>query len=266
MLVALTRILPVLGFVVPLLVEGQVQSVPELELLQKKFDAQVQVEVGIPFQNAVAQLNQGYVIAVEKEGSFAQQSGRLNEVMLFQTEKQQIEKGLGVPEQDDGNTPGGLKKLRVTYRASLAKLTAEKERKLQPLQDALAKSLAGLVTSLTRAGKIEDASIVEKNRLALQVDPAIRRFEGTWTVNYDNRTSRRLRIDAFGKVEWLTKDKVSATTQLTKKGGDCLLDFNDGKIERLTMQGSKLMVEHFNPKTLYPRPGPNHTGTGEKAK
>jgi hypothetical protein len=43
--------------------------------------------------------------------------------------------------------------------------------------------------------------------------------------------------------------------------GDILLDFNDNKIERLSIKDGKLMVDHFDPKSSYPNKV-GCTGTG----
>jgi hypothetical protein len=161
--------------------------------------------------------------------------------------------------------PPALKKLRSTYHASLAKLVADKEKKLQPLLDAYSKSLAALVSGLTRSGRIEDARIVEEKRLAMQIDPNIKRFEGAWDITYSNRAVRHYRIDGSGRVEW-TEKRVTSNTQITKKGSDYLIDFNNGQIERITTRGSKLMVEHYKPPDQYPKGTPFLTGTGEKGR
>ena len=165
-------------------------------------------------------------------------------------------------EQIDPTTPSALKKLRAAYKSSLTKINADKEKRLRPLTETYGKSLASLVSSLTRAGRIEEASIVEQKRLEVQGNPDMKRFEGTWEVRYANGTSRRYRINSAGQMEWVTGDNVSATTRIAKKGNDYVLDFNDGKLERIPVRGVKLIVEHFDPSSRYPKVGPDTTGCG----
>ena len=67
-------------------------------------------------------------------------------------------------------------------------------------------------------------------------------------------------------MEWLEGDKVKSSTQAFRKGNDLMLDWRDGKFERLSVKAGKVIVEHFNPGTRYPKEGPNTVGTGESVK
>ena len=253
-----------LVFFAALVTKAQEKSIPELDQLNARFDAQVRVEVEQSFQKAMTQMDENYLTALNRELAAAQQSGKLSEVQPFQGEKERVERGEAIPEQDDLATPTTLKKLRAVHRSALSKIKADKDKKLRPLMEAYAKSLSLLVSSLTRSGRIEAAGIVERKRLAIQGNLEMKRFEGAWDVSYSIGTSRRYRINASGKVEWMNGDSVSATSQIAKKGNDYMLDFNDGKLERISLRGAKLLVEHFDPGRRYPNAGPNTTGTGEK--
>jgi hypothetical protein len=91
------------------------------------------------------------------------------------------------------------------------------------------------------------------------------RFKGRWLVPFANRTLREYTIDNKGNVEYVRESMVDATgkvinprevklsTKVIKKGNDYLLDFEDGTLERLSMKNGNLVVEHFDPKTLYPK-------------
>ena len=50
--------------------------------------------------------------------------------------------------------------------------------------------------------------------------------------------------------------------KLYVKGNDVLLEIGDGNLERLSIKGKTLLVEHFNPKALYLAGPPNAKGTG----
>lgn len=59
--------------------------------------------------------------------------------------------------------------MHTTYRAELAKLTLARDQKAKPLRDDYAKKLDELVTSLTKAGKLQEAMTVKKFRESLPV-------------------------------------------------------------------------------------------------
>jgi hypothetical protein len=262
---SLTPILFSVALLSSSLLEAEDKSVPELDQLEKKFNAQVK-EVGQSIQKETDQLSQSYLTALNRELSSVEQSGKLENVLPFRTEKERIEKGEALPGRDDPMIPVVLKKLRAAYRASLTKIGTEKDKRLEPLTEAYGKSLASLVSALTRSGRIDEATVVEQKRLAIQDIQEMKRFEGVWDISYSIGTSRRYRINAIGNVVWMTSNTVSSTARLTKKGDDYMLDFNDGKLERFSLRGGKLLVEHFDPSSRYLKGGPNTTGSGEKLK
>jgi hypothetical protein len=99
------------------------------------------------------------------------------------------------------------------------------------------------------------------------------RFKGRWLVPYANRRLREYAIDNKGNVEFVRESTVDATgkvinprevkrsTKVIKQGNDYLLDFEDGTIERLLMKNGNLVVEHFDPKALYPKGRPSVVAT-----
>src|SRR5207244_3245077 len=113
--------------------------------------------------------------------------------------------------------------------------------------------LTGL--SKTRADRAMDR--LEKE-LGLPVP--FKAYAGKWAVTYGNRSTREYLIDADGNVTQPDEDDRRA--KLRWRGADLLLDFGDGKLERLKLTGGRLRVEHFNPAGTYPRGRPDTVGTG----
>lgn len=109
------------------------------------------------------------------------------------------------------------------------------------------------------------ASVPDENIAA-----AAARLAGTWKITYTNGDSRTYVITADGAASFLSFDaegRVYGTNKkkLLLKGGDVLVEFQEGAIERLKLAGGKLQVEHFNPKAQYPRGQPAAKGTGVPA-
>jgi hypothetical protein len=99
------------------------------------------------------------------------------------------------------------------------------------------------------------------------------RFKGRWLVPFANRSLREYAIDNKGNVEWVRESKVDAagkvvnprdvkrSTKVIKQNNDYLLDFEDGTLERLSLKNGILVVEHFDPKALYPKGRPSIVAT-----
>lgn len=99
---------------------------------------------------------------------------------------------------------------------------------------------------------------------------AAAKLAGTWKITYSNGDQRTYAISSDGSASFLHFDppgRLSGTTKkkIFLKGGDVLVEFQEGAIERLKVSGGKLLVEHFNPKTLYPKGQPVAKGTGVPA-
>lgn len=88
-------------------------------------------------------------------------------------------------------------------------------------------------------------------------------LEGAWTIKYGNGATRNYVIDPQGRVAWSTATSI-AQGRLATMNGQVLLDLGDKTLERLRISGGKLLVEQFNPATLYPAGKPSAEGTGVK--
>jgi formylglycine-generating enzyme required for sulfatase activity len=137
--------------------------------LKDDFDAKVKVEVQQPHDAAIVDLNVKYVAALDRALQTAQQAGNLEDAVAIKGEKEAVAFGKGVPATDEEKTRPTMQQLRATYRSALTRIQAESAKKLQPLQAIFEKSLDALITSLTKAGKLEEAMAVKKQRDALAV-------------------------------------------------------------------------------------------------
>lgn len=83
---------------------------------------------------------------------------------------------------------------------------------------------------------------------------------GTWNITYAGGAHRTYVINKQ-KVEFLEEKRSCELTKETKSEL-LLLDFSDGKLERLHLKDKKLLIEHWDPKSKYPTAKPNLTATG----
>lgn len=135
---------------------------PCLAQLDAGFQTRYQADAEKPFLAALAKLNQSYAAnGIPKARAAAQAKGSLADVTALDAEKVRLEKNEGVPAEDAADTPEGLKSLRQTYRAALAKITAERDAKAAPLYAIYLKALDEHITALTKAGKLTEATTAQ---------------------------------------------------------------------------------------------------------
>ncbi len=93
------------------------------------------------------------------------------------------------------------------------------------------------------------------------------KFAGHWKLLYANGPTRRYEITADGAfvfVEESGNRRPRRVVHLKWSRGDCLVEPQEGAIERLRITGGKLELEHFNPKSAYPAGAPLTTATGSR--
>lgn len=86
-------------------------------------------------------------------------------------------------------------------------------------------------------------------------------FAGTWAIKYGDGAVRVYTLDSDGLAVFPEENRQG---RVFTKYGKVLLDFGDGKLERLELVDSKLQVEHFDPATAYPDDAPRLFGVGER--
>ncbi len=100
-------------------------------------------------------------------------------------------------------------------------------------------------------------------------------FAGKWKVTYDNKYTHEYVITADGSLTFVfcyppngipeTKEDEQKA-QLTRKDGEVLVKFANGKlVERFSLVGDTLIVERFEPISLYPKT-PKNKGLGKREK
>ena len=87
------------------------------------------------------------------------------------------------------------------------------------------------------------------------LDALMPRLTGKWIVTYTNKTQHTREIHP--------DRRVNESDRLVQGYGDILIDFPEA-VERITLVGDKLFVEHFNPRSTYPDGIPAVMGVGKK--
>lgn len=155
----------------------------------------------------------------------------------------------------------------ITDHPDIASLKKQFQADLEPIRKKFRNRLENLQKELTRKGDLEGALAVkaELESIGASEKPAPKNpvtLKGNWTVTYSpSGNVRKYSIRDDGRVE-MVGEKLFG--QMTKNGDDWLLDFNDGKLERLAIK-EVLFIEHFDPKNGYATGDkPRQTATGDK--
>lgn len=138
--------------------------------IEAKFQSAYDRDVGGPHASAVAALDVKYLGAVNRALEAATQAGGLDEALKLREEVQRLTTKSPLPPVDLDTLPAGLKQLRTTYRAALAKLEQDRDAKSQPYYDHYDKLLDSLQADLTKAKRIDDAVMVKIKRESVALD------------------------------------------------------------------------------------------------
>lgn len=152
---------------------------------------------------------------------------------------------------DAEETPSELVQARSTYEKELEFAT-------RPLRERYLARLETLKRSLGGRGDVRAALTVqdEIDRVsAAAQQPGFGKFAGSWMIQYENGGTRRYTIKADGTVIWVETDgKPQGETpgKMRQEGSDTVVEMQFS-LERISLSGERLIVEHFAPKSDYPR-------------
>jgi hypothetical protein len=149
----------------------------------------------------------------------------------------------------------------VSVLEAREKFEKQVEAAVAPVRGRYVSELKSLKTKLMRENDLQGVAAVEAELTRLdEIERLWERhvLEGFWQVEYSNGTTRTYQIANTGAVRFIEEDRAG---RIYLYGNDHLLEFGDGKVERLTLQPT-IKLEHFNPKSRYPLGSPTETGVG----
>jgi hypothetical protein len=211
----------------------------------------------------VTKLTEKFLGALEKRKSNAQVAGQLDQIIAIDKTIAAVNAGQ-LPEAETKDSEAA--KLTKIYLGEHTRLTTA----AKPALDAAAKKQHGeleiLVSNLTKDGKIDDAKIV-REELAASVAatsataPDMTKWKGVWDVSYENKHTRRLRIEVkdattlkFQVISgtWESGARYTARYEEAKKGFYAEQVANEGtpegtppRCEVYTMEGNIMRIRHW---------------------
>ncbi len=140
------------------------------------------------------------------------------------------------------------------YRKALPTLTGLNRVKVEKTLEVVTKSI-----SLASAEPAPPSTTTLPKRNTTPSIPPELKMIGTWKVTYSSEAVRKYQFDGRGNVFFVENKQLG---HLVKRGDDILIDFDDGKIERLQVVEGGVLIEHFDPASRYPD-GPSNKARAE---
>ena len=160
---------------------------------------------------------------------------------------------------------------RKRYEEAAARAEQEFSKKIATASETAIKELTEAMKTATRAADLEEANRISAAIDELKVsDPSpasAPSIVGGWRVTYTTGNVRQYRIDPDGSLSW-TSDAVQGVVhgRVQRAGKEVLIDDGKGAVERLTLAGERLFVEHFFPAERFPNNPPRIMAVGTRAR
>lgn len=116
---------------------------------------------------AIADLDGKYLAAIDRTLADATKAGRLDDVVALRDEKQRLSSKAPLPDSDPANIVPSLKKLRDTYRNSVAPLVKQHDAATKQAYARYDAALDAFQTELTQKNQLNDALMVKATRTEL---------------------------------------------------------------------------------------------------
>ncbi len=142
----------------------------EMAVLQGQYEKTLNEHHKSVYEPAFQQLTANYFTGLERSIAEAKKAGDLPTILALEAESQRILKKEPLPTNDE-QVVKPLQKLRVIYRAELAKLEAQRESKKESLLPSHLALLKKLEIELTQAGRLDAAKEVMDYRESLAAAP-----------------------------------------------------------------------------------------------
>lgn len=201
--------------------------------LKAGFESSVQREVGEVHAQAVRDLDAKYSAALDRAITSNTQAGKLDEALALRAEKQRIEANKPLP-PDDTDLAEVLKPLRTVYRTTLARLEADRGKRLAPLRARYDQVLAAYFAELMKAGDLDGALAAKAVRESLAPTggkpaddkPGVPKesSEAAGAPKHDPGAARRI-------IDWIASGNGSF--RITTDGGKTKLGFNRDSLDKL---------------------------------
>jgi len=153
--------------------------------------------------------------------------------------------------------PADLTQARASYQRDVEFAT-------RPLRDRYLQTLERIKKSLTFKGDLAGALKVQDEMESLGSGAGLARLAGDWVCQFANGAIHHYTIEADGTAFW-TDRSPKKKLKIALRGKDYFMEFPDDNIlERITMNGNELEIEHYTPRSTYPQGAPATRGSGKR--
>lgn len=144
------------------------RSLETLSTLIANFHREIEEKVEEPYGAEVADLQAKYLEALRRSLQEAQEEGNLEVSLGFYNEIKRIESGQSAAESETSeSSPPSLTHLREVYDLNLGIIEEQRNQRRFPIYRKMSERMTDLQEELTRAGRLEEALHVKKERESL---------------------------------------------------------------------------------------------------
>lgn len=239
---------------------------PELAPLAAKYEADSKA-LNMQKEAAITRAAQPYSAALDAAEKSEITAGRVAAIAAITAERDALKKGDVKPEFPS-DLPKGLSTARKNCLDGFTRVGADFQQRQQRI---IADYVRILATLQARPGGNAALTIQineEKVRVLKAAPPGdspLARLAGSWVITYAGGQVRHYSISTNGTLTQ-TDENPQRTAKVTADGSHYLIDFNDGKIERMKIVAPSLQIEHFDPKEKLADGKPPVRATGKRAK
>ncbi len=136
---------------------------PAVTKLLAEYEKEVGDKVTESHDKDITNIRAKYTVELKQNFTRATKSGNLEDSVAMQKEIDLLESGAGIPDSDKDATLA-LQKMRANFRTAYQKAADARNTKLQPIFTRYDRSLADIQASLTKSGKLDEATAVKTER------------------------------------------------------------------------------------------------------
>jgi hypothetical protein len=122
---------------------------------------------------------------------------------------------------------------------------------LRPARERYLNSLEQLKKSAELLRDKKASASIEEEIQRMKQASLLWQLAGIWTVTYSNKVIRTYVILPDSTAIWTSENgnALNKKTKLVADGSAFLIEWDDGKIERVSLNGDRMRIEHYNPKS-----------------
>ena len=153
------------------------------------------------------------------------------------------------------------------YEEAVERAKQDYDRRVEAARKVAESELADAMKAATRHGDLDEANRIKAAVGRLKPNAAVTgstRLLGAWQVRYANGIERTYEVRNDGTATWTEAGRAAVVGRFKQVEPEIVYDENKLAVERWTVVGDRLFIEHFNPASGYPKARPLTLGVATR--